>query len=212
MRSSRTACITTASSAAIGRTFRCDLVDLKRTEREIADRKTTVEKESKIIEAEEKVEHEQQRDVSRIPQDPGVYQLIDGKELRILKAADSKVRTDKRRAVLKAMSPIPMVTGKATVEVDGSHASYNVDSDTPEFYIQLSAEEQFGIIRLAPKENFRIAEKLTIIPVTKDVMEEPEEVEIFRKQLDPTTGSTRFGRRRRSNPVNTRWWNSLPVR
>jgi hypothetical protein len=160
-----------------------DLVDLKRTEREIADRKTTVEKESKIIEAEEKVEHEQQRDVSRIPQDPGVYQLIDGKELRILKAAESKVHTDKRRAVLKAMSPIPMVTGKATVEVDGSHASYNVDSDTPEFYIQLSAEEQFGIIRLVPKDNIRIAEKLTIIPVTKDVMEEPEEVEIFRKQV-----------------------------
>src|SRR5579872_985454 len=160
-----------------------DLVDLKRTEREIADRQATVEQESKVVAAEEKVEHEQQREASKIPQDPGVYQLTDTKELRILKAAESKVHSDKRRAVLKAMSPIPMVTGKATVEVDGSHASYNVDNDAPEFYIQLSAEEQFGIIRLVPKDNIRIAEKLTIIPVTKDVMEEPEQVEIFRKQL-----------------------------
>ena len=160
-----------------------DLVDIKRTESEVAERHATLEQESKVIAAEEKFEREQQREVSKIPRDPGVYQLIDSKELRVLKAAESKVHTNKRRAVLKAMSPIPMVTGKATVEVDGSHASYNVESDTPEFYIQLSAEEQFGIIRLAPKDNFRIAENLTIIPVTKDVVEEPQEVEIFRKQL-----------------------------
>jgi hypothetical protein len=31
----------------------------------------------------------------------------------------------------------------------------------------------------------RVVEKLTTIPVTKEVVEEPEEVEIFRKQLAP---------------------------
>ena len=158
-----------------------ELVDLKRTEAEIAEHKATVEEENKVVEAEEKVEREQKHEVSKIPQDPGVYQYIDGK-LRILQLAESKVRTNKRRSVLKALSPIPLVSGKATMEVDSAHANYFVESNTPEFYIQLSAEEQFGMIRLTPKENYRIAEKLTVVPVTKEVIEEPEEVEIFRTQ------------------------------
>jgi hypothetical protein len=161
------------------------LVDLKRTQGEIAEHKAALEEESKVVAAEEKVEHEQTREASRIPQDPGVYQLIDQKELRILRLAESKFHSNKRRSVLKALSPIPMVSGKGTVEVDNPHASYFVEDKEPEFYIQLSAEQQFGIIRLAPHENIRIAEKVTILPVVKEAVEEPEVVEVFRKQLDP---------------------------
>src|SRR5690349_4934081 len=134
------------------------LVDLKRTEGEIAERKAAVEDQAKIVSAEEKVEREMQAEVSRIPQNPGVYQLIDGKELRVLHLAESKVHSNKRRTVLKAVSPIPIVTGKATVEVDGAASHYNVEGDTPEFFIQLEREERFGIIRLKPRENLRIAE------------------------------------------------------
>jgi hypothetical protein len=161
------------------------LVDLKRTQGEIAEHKAALEEESKVVAAEEKVEHEQTREASRIPQDPGVYQLIDQKELRILRLAESKFHSNKRRSVLKALSPIPMVSGKGTVEVDNPHASYFVEDKEPEFYIQLSAEQQFGIIRLVPHENIRIAEKVTILPVVKEAVEEPEVVEVFRKQLDP---------------------------
>jgi len=165
-----------------------ELVDLKRTEAEISAKKAAVEEDVKAVEAEEKVIQEQRREVRKIPQDPGVYQLIDGKELRILQLAESKVRNDKRRSVLKALSPIPAVSGKATLEVDNAHANYFVETNTPEFYIQLSQDEQFGIIRLTPKstskENYRIAEKITVMPVTKEMVEEPEEVEIFRTQAD----------------------------
>jgi len=160
------------------------LVDLKRSEAEIAERKSAITEESKMIAAEEKVEREMAREKSKIPQDPGVYQLIDGKELRILRLAESKLHTNKRRSVLKAVEPIPIVSGKATVEVDKPHSSYNVETDTPEFYIQLSAEQRFAIIRLTPHDTVRIAEKVTIIPITKEAVEEPDEVEIFRKQLD----------------------------
>jgi len=159
-----------------------DLVDLKRTEAEIAEKKAAVAEDVKAVAAEEKVVQEQKREVSRVPQDPGVYQLIDGKELRILQLAESNVRTNKRRSVLKALSPIPMVSGKATLEVDNTHANYFVESSTPEFYIQLATDEQFGIIRLTPKDNYRIAEKITVMPVTKELVEEPEEVEIFRTE------------------------------
>jgi hypothetical protein len=161
------------------------LVDIKRTEGEIAEHKAAIEEESKVIAAEEKVEREQTHEASRIPQDPGVYQLIDEKELRILHLAESKFHSNKRRSVLKALSPIPMVSGKGTVEVDNPHSAYFVENDTPEFYIQLSTEQQFGMIRLVPHENIRIAEKVTILPVVKEAVEEPEVVEVFRKQIDP---------------------------
>jgi hypothetical protein len=160
------------------------LVDLKRTEGEISEHKAAIEEESKVIAAEEKVEREQTREASKIPQDPGAYQLIDGKELRILHLAESKFHSNKRRSVLKALSPVPMVSGKGTVEVDNPHANYFVENDTPEFYIQLSAEQQFGIVHLQPHDNIRIAEKVTILPVVKEAVEEPEVVEVFRKQLD----------------------------
>ncbi len=159
-----------------------DLVDLKRTEGEIAAHKAAAEEENKVVLAEAKVEREQKHEISKIPQDPGVYQLIDGKELRIMQLAESKVHTDKRRSVWKALSPIPMVPGKATLEIDNPRASYIVETSTPEFYIQLSADEQFGIVRLTPKDNIRIVEKLTIVPVSKEIIEEPQEVEIFRTQ------------------------------
>jgi hypothetical protein len=76
-----------------------------------------------------------------------------------------------------------MVSGKATVEVEHPHSSYNVENDTPEFFIQLSAEQQFGMIHLTPHDNIRIAEKVTIMPVVKEVVEEPELVEVFRRQV-----------------------------
>jgi hypothetical protein len=159
-----------------------DLVDLKRTESEIAAHKAALEEENKVVLAEENVEREQKHEMSKIPQDPGVYQLIDGKELRIMQPAESTVHNNKRRSVLKALSPVPLVSGKATLEINNPQASYIVENAAPEFYIQLSAEEQFGIIRLTPKDNIRVVEKLTVIPVTKEIVEEPNEVEIFRTQ------------------------------
>src|SRR5258708_2339698 len=50
-----------------------DLVDLKRTESEAADRKAKLDEDAKAIAAEEKFERDMAKEVSRIPQDPGVY-------------------------------------------------------------------------------------------------------------------------------------------
>lgn len=161
-----------------------ELVDLKRTEAETAQRKQTLAEEAKVLAAEEKVERELQDETSKIPQNPGVYQLTAKKELLILHLAESKVHGNKRRSILKAMSPIPIFAGKATLELDQPHATYVVNQDRPEFYIQLSAEERFGIFRLTPKDGIRIVEKLTIIPISKEIVEESTAVEVFRKQMD----------------------------
>ena len=97
--------------------------------------------------------------------------------------AKSKIHNDKRRTVLQVLSPIPAVSGKSTLELDGLHAPTTIINPEQEFYIQLSAEERFGIVKLTPGKGIRLVEKITVIPVTKEVVEEPIEVQVFRKQM-----------------------------
>jgi len=76
-----------------------------------------------------------------------------------------------------------MVSGKGTLELNAAHSSNVFTDPEQELYIQLSDPERFGIARLTPKGPVRIVENLTFVPVTKEVIEEPQLVEIFQKQL-----------------------------
>jgi hypothetical protein len=159
------------------------LVDLKRTEAETKQRQAAIDEEAKIISAEDKAERERLNEITKVPQGPGVH-LVVGDGIRTLKQAESEVHTNKGRSVLKAVAPIPIVSGKATVEMKGEHSLNKVTSERPEFYISLAAEERFGIIRLKPEKGVRIVERLTIVPVTKEIIEQQDQVEIFRQQVD----------------------------
>jgi hypothetical protein len=160
------------------------LVDLDRTKTELQERSQALAEETKLLAAEDQAERELQAEIMKIPQDAGVYQLVNG-ELRIFRHAESKVRTNKGRSVLKAIAPIPIVSGKGTLEIDGEKSLNVINADRPEFYVQLEKPERFAIIRLTPRKGIRIAERLTFVPVTKEVVEERDEVEIFRKQMTP---------------------------
>src|ERR1700731_3573484 len=61
-----------------------DLVDLKRTESESAARQAQLDADAKSMGEEEKAERAIAKEVSRIPQDPGVYWL-EGNEAHVLK-------------------------------------------------------------------------------------------------------------------------------
>jgi hypothetical protein len=160
-----------------------DLIDVKRTEAELGERQATLDKVSKEISEEEAAARELRAEIRKIPQDPGVYRLENDK-LRIFMAAESTVHTDKGRSVLKALSPVPLVPGKATVELMGEHSGNAVTmDDKPEFFIQLSEFESFGIIKLKPQKGVRIAERLTYVPVSKETIEERDLVQIFTKQM-----------------------------
>lgn len=158
------------------------LVDLPRTEKEAAARKATIAEQTRILSEEDAAERAKAEELASVPQDKGVYQIV-GKELRIFKPAESKVNTSKGRSILKVVTPIPVVTGKGTLEIDGEHSLKFVDTDRPEFYIVLSAPQRFGIFKLTARKGVRIVEKLTFVPVTNEIVEEPVEVEIFRQQL-----------------------------
>jgi len=159
------------------------LVDLKRTQAERAEREEAIRQETRALAEEEKFEREQRQEVERVPQEAGVY-LVAGGEPKAIAPAESKINSSKRRSVLKVLSPLPVVTGKANIELDGERSASLVSSDRPEFYIRLAAEERFGIVRVTPQKGVRVVQKWTIIPVTREIVEEQQDVEVFRKQLD----------------------------
>ncbi len=159
-----------------------DLVDLKRTESEIADRKTQLAEENKVVAEEEQAVREARAEVAKIPRDPGVYYVEDS-AVKPIKVAESKMHNYKGRTVLQVLSPIPVVTGKSTLELDGIHSQNIFTNPEQEFYIQLANDERFGIVKLTPEKGVRIVEKITLVPVSKEIVEEPIEVQVFRKQM-----------------------------
>ena len=161
------------------------LVDLKRTEDEIRQRAESVKADAAAQDVEEKAERAARREMESIPREAGLY-AIEGKEIRTFKLAESKVVTNKRRSVLKAVSPIPVVTGKATLELDGPRSNNVVTKERPEFWMRITNDENFTLVKLSDHNGNRVVEKITTVPVTKEILEEPDVVEVFRKQYDDT--------------------------
>ena len=158
------------------------LVDLQKTQAEIKQREDSAREDAAAQDAEEKAERQARKEVEQIPVENGVY-LIEGDKLTPMKVGESKVVTNKRRTVLKVLSPVPLVSGKATLELDGPHSSQGTANRTPEFYIRLSNDERFGILRMGEHKGNRVVENITIQPVINEPQEDRMLVEIFRQQV-----------------------------
>lgn len=158
------------------------LVDLKKTQGEAAARDDERKAAAKAYDEEEKFDREQKREIERIPYNAGVYQLA-GETVKTVAQAEMKVVNNKRRSILKAMAPIPVIAGKANLEVDGDTSKFPVDSRRPEFYIRLANEERFGILRAKPGKGSRVMQVWNKIPVANEIVEEMDQVETFKKQL-----------------------------
>ncbi len=160
------------------------LVDLIKTQRELKSREDALAEEKQIVAEEAAALREMRKIVASIPEEPGVYKVIDGK-MTALKIAESSIVTDKKRQVLKVITPIPIVAGKSTIELTGTTSATVFSERRPEFYIRLSAVQQFGLVQLTPneKKKSRIVETVQVIPVSKELFEERKELEIFRQQL-----------------------------
>jgi hypothetical protein len=158
-----------------------DLVDLKKTEGEIHQREAAAKEEKQQNAAEDKAELEMQREIEKVPKDPGVY-FVDGETIRPVKQAESKMVTDKGRRALKLLAPIPLA-GKITVELDGAHAPNKVTGGKPEFYIRLSDPERFAIVKLSDHKSNRVVEKIEVIPGTDERVETFDKVELFEHEV-----------------------------
>ncbi len=162
-----------------------ELVDLKKTQGEVERKAQAAVKQKEADRAERDAERQQRREIAAVPEDAGVY-WIDGANLVALKPAEVKVVTNRRRSIVKAMSPIPIVAGKATLEMDGAKSAREMAQNRPEFYFRISQPERFTIVRCLPgksKEPSRIVQNWSLIPVTKEIVHEHVEVPVFRHQV-----------------------------
>jgi len=159
-----------------------ELVDLKRTDAEASAKKEDLDRHAQMISEEDQAAAELRKEIMKIPQDPGVYTL-ENNTLRIFKLADASVHDNKRRTILQHLTPVPVVSGKSTLETPGEHSQNIVTDGRPEFYIQLSLTDSFAIVKLTPLKGYRIVEHITVEPVVNIYEEEREVVPTFTKQL-----------------------------
>jgi hypothetical protein len=163
-----------------------ELVDLERTKKDAAERQAAIESEAKEQDVEDKAIRAERKEAAQVPVGPGVY-YVTGDKVQSIQLAEVAVNSSKGRTVLKVLAPIPIVPGKSTVEIKGESAAYRAPGDKPEFYIRLSDDERFGIIKLTKKKNARLLENISILPVTNEVLEDLKLVATFKKQVSERT-------------------------
>lgn len=159
-----------------------DLVDLKKTEAERSARIEADKKRQTMDEAEDKFDKAVAREVRSIPEKPGVYYVRDG-HVQELKLGEIKVITDKKRSILKAMSPIPIVAGKAKLELQGTQAAVSLPPEELNLYFRLDSQQRFGIVRMKPAKDARQVAVWNIEPLSKMVFFDMELVDIYRQQV-----------------------------
>ena len=158
------------------------LVDLEKTERERNANNEETLKQAREADEEEKAEREQRREIASIPMDTGAFYKV-GHDIKPLPSADYQVITSKKRKTLQALSPVPLVPGKASVVIQGDHSKFTVNENRPDFYLRLAKQERFGIVSVTPKKNLRVVENISILPVTKQNVEERKQMDAFQQQL-----------------------------
>ena len=159
-----------------------DLIDLDRTKKESAAREESVRKTAKEQDEEDAALRAEQQEIGRIPVETGTY-YIHGDKLEPLKQAEVKITNDKKRNVLKVLTPIPIVAGKSTVELDGASAQFRITESRPEFYFRLATLEAFAIVKLTPKKNLRVVENVSVVPVVNEATEERQVIPTFKKEI-----------------------------
>ncbi len=161
-----------------------DLIDLKKTRSVNQSAEEERKQERKMIDAEDAVERRLRKEAQGIPTEPGVYLYEEGK-LRTFPIAELDVLTDRKRAILKAINPLPLTAGKNYVEVKGVRSANVISADRPEFYFRLHRQQMFGFVRLTEHKGNRTVQIWEIIPISKEVVESQENVEDFRREAGP---------------------------
>jgi hypothetical protein len=158
------------------------LCDLKKTEATRKQAQEELQNETKLADEEEAIERAQRKEIERIPMNPGAYFVQDG-QVKNLEYADTNFVKSKKRSILQKITPIPVVSGKERVELNGEHAAFIVHQDLPEFYLRLEQEDRFGILQLTSKDGKRIVEHIDIAPITNENFENAKKVPVFQREL-----------------------------
>ena len=158
------------------------LCDLQKTEKERTRTAQEVQKNTKLEDEEERLERAQRKEMERIPMNAGAY-YVNGDHVKTLEYAQADFIKDKKRSVLQKIAPVPVVAGKAMVQLKGEHAAFTVHQDLPEFYLRLEQQDKFGIIKLRPDKGNRIVQNVEIAPVTNEQSDDAKQIPVFQREL-----------------------------
>lgn len=158
------------------------LVDLKRTEKEAGATQAVLERRAREFDQEEEAARAERAELAKIPQDSGVYRLEDG-AVRTFPLADITVHTKKGQSILKVLTPLPIIEGKATVEIKGERSANVVREDRPEFFFRLDKQESFALIQITPAKGVRVVEQVEIMPISNENSETRTLIQTFSREL-----------------------------
>jgi hypothetical protein len=161
-----------------------DLIDLERTREEMGEQRAIEAAEQALLDEEEAIERRMRRAAAAIPIDPGVY-LFEQDKPKAIPLADLEVVNDRQRSFLKIITPLPIVAGRNWVEIKGLHSANVLRTSRPEFYIRLHTYQTFGFIRLQDHQGNRVVQTWERLPITKQLIEDQEDIEDFRRQAGP---------------------------
>ena len=159
------------------------LVDLEKTRRIEKQQEESRQERAAEERVERTAERKARTELHDVPIDDGVYYRGSDGVVTVAQA-ELKTETSKGRTLLKVFSPLPMA-GKQTVEVEGEHSEFVVTNNRPMFYMRLETTNRLGILRLKEKKKARLAQVIQVVPQSKEIFEEQEEIEVFRQQYAP---------------------------
>lgn len=158
-------------------------VDLEKTEREQERKQTARATRAEEDRIERAARRKARTELHTVPLDDGVYYLR-GKAVEVLEQVEVIVVGNKKRTLLQAIAPVFL--GKSTLEIAGIESKFVTHGDRPMLYARLEKIERLMLIRLTEKKGkTRIVQRLLKAPKGAEVMEQQEEIEVFRQQLAP---------------------------
>jgi hypothetical protein len=70
-----------------------------------------------------------------LPPGEGMF-VVDGRSVTPLQQVDTQLKTDKKQTLKQIIVPVPVVSGKRNLEIEGAKAKLRITSAQPEFYLR----------------------------------------------------------------------------
>ena len=158
-----------------------ELVDLEKTEKAYERAEKRREAMRRESAAERAAEAKATTELHNVPIEDGIYYYKDG-ETTALNQREVLVDKSTKRGILKAISPVPVIAGKHKRYIEGATSPLAIAEDKPIIYVRDPSLSQFLMVKLTPDDDKRVVQVVQIIPVSREVFEEYEEIELFRQQ------------------------------
>jgi hypothetical protein len=160
-----------------------ELLDLDRTRQEQEKNEAWRAEREQELKVERQAERKARTELHNVPLEDGVYHL-DGDKITPVQQAVVDINGSKKRTLLKVLAPIPAVTDKSTIDLEGEKAPFVVSNPRPMFYLRLEKTSRVGLLRMQAKKDGRRAQVIQKGP-GGEMFEEQEDIEVFRQQLAP---------------------------